>query len=795
MYSREHEQCARTADVRFLYEIFSSETHGIHFHIFSCVRPAKASHSPFAMPFQTCYEREKQKALLLKKLNDGDPSVFLMKPDKTSKSFAWITDCFSLVFQDNVKQNFVYCKTCKNLITYNSFHGTGSLLRHLCYRQNMTAVSHTSNSSEGGLPSPSDQKKFSKKFDETSASTAASAADYSTASNVHEKSEITKQKKFIEELIAKRDPTIELKSPANIKSEVWSNGNFKIIYQNGFRLDFVMCLICNSVITYRSKTGTASLLRHSCMKRIFAKKAPVLDVEMDESQADASTATELIKEVITIPVSEEEQLEEVTYSVADNYEQDASYNCDEYKEEASKLLQILSYKDMQPNYVSKKGFLDFAQYLINVGAENGKVNVQQILDERNSTSETYFLNILQKMLKPKFEEQKLAVSCDYWNDPNRKCTFFTLYGHYIDDNFDLKKVNLGTLNFNDNDHSNIDYKHSIVSILGNYFNSESELETFLSKTTIVASNEMVESVKSYSPINCTCLTVNRIVQKLISDPGYSSLLPEEDPSWGGWSIVWKHLAHEQQDSPKARELKELLNPFMHALTSLSSEQKPTINEVYIIRKKLVDHLKNVALATEKLRKMLLSLIDELFPIENIHKIAVFLDPRFKSLKFMTADEKTNVIGLVSKMISAEDSSANAIALKEEIALSSRDASSLNSTSLQADNADSTKFLIEYMDDSEEQDGINDEIKTYLDTKYNNIYSSNIIEFWSKRYDLPQLRQLAKDVLCIPAAAVINEKLFSDETKLYARRRLNMEIEDVRRMVYIHDNFDLLSNVL
>lgn len=718
-----------------------------------------------------------------------------MKPDKTSKSFAWITDCFSLVFQDNVKQNFVYCKICKNLITYNSFHGTGSLLRHICYRQNMTALNQQNSSSTAGThgqSTSSDHTKFIKKFS-SDHSVDGNPTDYSMPDIKNEKSEVTKQKKFIEELITKRDPTIELKSPANIKSEVWSNGNFKIIYQNGFRLDFVMCLICSSVITYRSKTGTASLLRHSCMKRIFAKKEAI-DVEMDESQGDANSSNEMVKEVIAIPVSEEEQLEDESFVVTENYEPENTYSCDEYKDEASKLLQILSYKDMQPNYIGKKGFLDFAQYLINVGADNGKVNIQQILDDRNLTSETYFLNILQKMIKPKFDEQKLSLSCDYWIDANRKCKLFTVYGHYIDDNFELKKINLGTLSYDINN-SNVNYKNGLKTILLNYFNRECDVDSFLSKTTIVINNEIKNNfnIKQFVKIHCTCQALNRIVQRIIDDLKYCDVvLPIEISYDGDWSNLWKHLSNETLDNPKLKELKDILNPFMQALTSLSSEAKPTINEVYIFRKKIVDHLKNVSYSNEYHHKLILSLIDELFPIENIHKIAVFLDPRFKSLKFMSSDEKTTVINLVSKMISSDDSSNNAtISLKEELSTNNARSTS-NATE---DNSDSNKFLMEYMDDSEEQDGINDEIKTYLDTKYNNIYSTNIIEFWGKRYDLPQLRQLSKDILCIPASSMINERIFSDETKLYTKRRLNMEIDDVKKMIYIHDNFEFLSNVL
>lgn len=240
----------------------------------------------------------------------------------------------------------------------------------------------------------------------------------------------------------------------------------------------------------------------------------------------------------------------------------------------------------------------------------------------------------------------------------------------------------------------------------------------------------------------------------------------------------------------ANTLMQMLDPFTEALKSLSAEQKPTINEVYIFRKKLVDQFKNVNIdVSDHIRNVAQNLIRNQFPISSVHQIAVFLDPRFKSLKFMDHEEKANVIKMVSKMISAstEDGGGDESNMQK---------SGFNANSSQMNNcADSSKYLIEYMDISEEQNDKNEEIDAYINMKLSDVYSANILEFWESRYDLPHLRQLAKEILCIPAAAVVSEKIFSDEANLFIRRRLNMEIDNIKQMLYIHENFDMLSHVL
>lgn len=746
--------------------------------------------------------------MLLRKILGRDPSVVLFKPDKASKSYAWLTDCFLLIYHNSIKQSFVFCKYCSNLITYNSIHGTGSLLRHLCYRRQLDTMKIESNTQHFTTPLSANKRRNANTLP-----TEPTDQDMNASTQSAKCVDISKQKKEIEEMIANGDPTIDIRPPANIKSDVWSNGNFKIIYRNGAKLDFVKCLLCNSLITYRSKTGTASLLRHSCMKNIFVRK---MKTTSSNSQS-VSSAPLPVKDQDVDPL--EEVNETVTNNVdisdpGNNYDNSTGYDQyipvefpDEFKDEATKLLQYFSFKDMQPANVSnRKGFLSFAQYLINIGAEYGKVNIENVLDHRSTVQlADNFNGVLQAMLKSKLEEHKMCLSIDYWTDHNRNLNLITLYGHFIDEFYELKKVNLGTVSFT-NDFDEVDYKQHITTILENYFTNENEVDGFLSKTTVVGSARSLKPLRQYSTINCACLSLNRIVREILNslDDGFKELIPSEVLGLSNWSTLWDYLENIQLESNSyANQLINMLLPFKQALKCFSADQKSTINEVFIFRKKLEDHFKNARYENENIRNIALSLIEENLPITNLHKISIFLDPRFKSLKFMSHEEKQSVINMTSKMIAAEESSNSVITLKDESAPRKTDFTSSSQTEKKMKNdrnasisdADSSKYLIEYMDINEEQEDTHDEVEMYLNLKFNDIYSSNILEFWESRYDLPQLRQLAKEILCIPATAVVDEKIFSEEATLFTKRRLNMEIENLSQMLYIHENFDMLSNVL
>lgn len=742
---------------------------------------------------------------MLKLLVSADSTVELRKPEKSSKSYAWVSDCFLMVFLNNVKQSFVFCKICSNLITYNSVHGTGSLLRHICYRRSLN------NAGTPELKTLINEVATPKKDCKPNISYSTSTSSHSPAAKG---TDLTNIKKEIEERIAVKDMSITLQSPSNVKSEIWANGNFRTIYQDGVKLDFVMCMLCKSLITYRSKTGTASLLRHSCMRGLHKtsrNRTPTTMTKLEEVTLTAKIvpqhdADEVDNEIETEGAEHEEQAEPKYVEVEEmpiniggtRAEQDAEYYYefpDEYKEEAAKLLHCFIYQDMHPTSLAgRKGFHDFGQYLINLGAEYGKVNIASVLESRESIHlGDNFVNILQNMLKNKFEEHKIALSCDIWTDPNRKTNFLTVYGHYIDEQYKIRKVNLGTEVF-PIDSTDFNYKELFDTILEQYFASIDDLHLFLSKSTIVMSNDLTPHFRQYSTINCSCWSLNSIVQNLINQPIFKFLIPDELQGKENWTSVLEYMnTLDTLVEPNIAKLLNILKLFKMASQRLSIDENPTINEVCILKKKLEDHFSK--LDDKCIAGIAHGLINENFPVTNLHKIATFLDPRFKSLKFMNSDEKANVISMTSKMLSSEDLSSQILQPDQKSTVKLKTDKTGPKSGVIIDCSDSAKYLIEYMDITEDSDETHDEIETYMNLKFNEIHASNILDFWESRYELPRLRQLAKEILSIPASCVATEKLFADDAATFAKRRLNVEIDNIKEMLFVHENFDMLSSVL
>lgn len=685
---------------------------------------------------------------------------------------------------------------CSNLITYNSIHGTGSLLRHICYRRSLNNSTESNTTLLDGTTSPITPVR------------PALLRDTPGSAHSSKITDLTKIKKEIEERIANGDPDIVLKSPSNIKSEIWSNGNFKTIYQNGTKLDFVMCLLCKSLITYRSKTGTASLLRHSCMRSLNSvarnRSATVrLEVQSTEvlvTQAEIEQENEQEPEPELEPEIDNDQTEDKYVEVEEmpiiggsSIEHDQDYYVElpaEYKEEAAKMLHCVIYQDMHSvNIANRKGFHDFGQYLINLGAELGKVNITNVLESRDSIHlGENFVNILQKMLKNKFDEHKIALSCDIWEDLNRKTNYLTVYGHYIDEQYIMRKVNLGTENFPIDTNEN-NYKELLDSILEPYISNVDDLQVSLSKTTIVVSNDLIPYFKNYSTINCACWSLNLIVQNLLNQPIFKYLLPDELQLRDNWVNALEYLESlDRSSDANITKVLKILNLFKVASHRLSVDENPTINEVCILKKKLEDEFSK--LDDKNIIEVAHRLINENFPITNLHKIATFLDPRFKSLKFMKADEKANVIHMTSKMLLSDDLGSQIVQQEQKSSIKIK-----SEKKEVIDCQDSAKYLIEYMDIAEDHDETHDEIDTYLNLKFNEIRSTNILDFWESRYDLPRLRQLAKEILCIPASGIATEKIFSEDAGNFSKRRLNVEIENIKEMLFIHENFDMLSSLL
>lgn len=849
------------------------------------------------------------KAELESLIAEQHPSIRIVAADKSTKSEVWDNDCYLMVFRDNIKQEFALCSMCRSLITYKSCYGTGSLIRHSCFRKRKRDnIKRKLDESMGGgtdavllkiesKPSSARKKYHSSAImsttpDITITSTPSPPTTTSTSSSMpsvspHHQLNNNNNSKHLEMLIKNKDPSIEL---VDRTRDEWI---YKDIYNYGRRQDFVFCMVCHKTVSkysYIQRTHqcfvdfmTGSNSNNNNSNSAGGGTSAAANVNNHHTKAFLEAATKaglLIPQLITTNNNNNNNLQSPPphtnkTELSATSSPQIYFNMDDKQELVQQQLYFM-YHDLVPaKMLDGKGFQRLAQCLINIGAIYGKVPVKNCLIDSDTmyNQQQLIVETIRHNIKGIFQKYKIVFSCDMWSDVIRNMKCLTLTAHYIDDNFELKKIVLGTkriaINYQYNNKSSSDANkvlQQIHGILENYTESQINAEKLLSHSVIVSCDDglMINSFHEHNRIACACYSLNAIVNailkcvqhdidkicadiKLILDTiketkcGHK-IAPLYNEHLSSWDLIWQLFAIINDPDvrdvidkmsisiPNYEPYLKILQPFRLASLALSSEIRPTLNAVYMFRKKLEDSLALSYFDEPENIKLLkmngLKMIQEQFPISSLHKIALFLDPRFKSLKFFTNDERIEIIDMVKRMSTScsvkqqhpqqysstasssslmknhIDSSSISVQPKIEIETNKSEVKTekiIDSTPpppppqvrIKCEDGQS-EYLIEYMDDHTSDTESHSELNVYMSLKSDVTHSGDILKFWQSRTDMPHLQQLAKEILCIPASATTCDQLFSIDAKLLSKRRLFMEPDELDRTLLIHGTSPNLS---
>lgn len=810
------------------------------------------------------------KAELESLIADQHPSIRIVAADKSTKSEVWDNDCYLMVFRDNIKQEFALCSMCRNLITYKSCYGTGSLIRHSCFRKRKRDnMKRKLDEAMPGAEQQPDDTKYPRKKPTTSIPTSSSVdspAIMSPPQSTSLPSGVVaaaaphlrmNNSKHLEMLIKNKDPSVEL---VDRTRDEWI---YKDIYNYGRRQDFVFCMVCHKTVSKYSyiqrthqcfvdfMTGSGGAANHAAYAdAIKSGLVPHMLNNTNTASANAISPTNSDTTTATSSTS-------------------AVYFTMEDKQELVQQQLYFMYHDLVPaKMIDGKGFQRLAQCLINIGAAYGKVPVKNVLidSETMYNQQALICQTIRHNIKAIIDKYKMAFGCDMWSDIVRRKQCLTLTAHYIDDNFELKKIVLGTKTITEpaataaasaaaiglaNDASVATEGDAVLQkiyeILENYTDPNGA-EKLLSRSVIVSGDatKLVAGLRAHTRISCACWALNNIVKSVLASvhteierisgeiktvlntiketkcghkiaPLYSEHLSDWDSIWQLFTIASDPEVQDVIDKmaipmPIYEPYAKILQPFRLASLALSSETRPTLNAVYMFRKKLEDSLSLSYFDEPEHIKTLkmngLKLLQEQFCISSLHKMALFLDPRFKSLKFFSNDERTEIIDMVKRMSAnctvkmpsplvvggqSLDSSGGLPAAKFETnSMGCNDGENgCEGVRVKCEDGQS-EYLIEYMDDHTSDTESHSELNMYMSLKSDVTHSADILKFWESRVDMPHLQQLAKEVLCIPASATAAEQLFSDDAKLLAKRRLFMEPDELDRTLLIHGTSPKLS---
>ena len=252
---------------------------------------------------------------------------------------------------------------------------------------------------------------------------------------------------------------------------------------------------------------------------------------------------------------------------------------------------------------------------------------------------------------------------------------------------------------------------------------------------------------------------------------------------------------------------KLLQPFHDATLALEGNDFPTIHHVYqwyIKLKRVVIEKYSDFSFVKFLKKKALYALTEKFEITAIHKLALFLHPKFKSMRALQESERNEVFNIARNFLS-------------EFSVSSRNASSCSTqTQLSLDHTYNAQGhqnksvsniddeFLEWQDCCVETVNFDlDEVTCYMEAVFNNELTNrfssvngifNILEFWSspKIVEIfPLLHKLALGILSFPSFSASSERLFNICGTTVSKRRSQHSSSTVDSIMVLNFNKSLV----
>ena len=156
--------------------------------------------------------------------------------------------------------------------------------------------------------------------------------------------------------------------------------------------------------------------------------------------------------------------------------------------------------------------------------------------------------------------------------------------------------------------------------------------------------------------------------------------------------------------------------------------------------------------------------------QQIHYNALFLNPPFKELKICNDDQKNEIYNSINSL-SLDIPTNEQYSSGEELTSSSN-----------------TPFW-EYMDIRPKNVSPQEEIKIEIQ-KYKCLKVApdcNICKFWNNAKELPMLRFISSNILCIPTSSASSEKVFSTSGRILEERRSCLCCENVDKLLFLNKN--------
>ncbi|GAU87462.1 hypothetical protein RvY_00297 [Ramazzottius varieornatus] len=234
-----------------------------------------------------------------------------------------------------------------------------------------------------------------------------------------------------------------------------------------------------------------------------------------------------------------------------------------------------------------------------------------------------------------------------------------------------------------------------------------------------------------------------------------------------------HLLPSRQ---KMQEFHDLFEPVRDATFLLSVSKRPTIHLVVPAYLELKRHFKDQVPSDfpeiRAFQKHVENIFNKELQIDELHRVAVFLDPSMKHLQFLTATERVAVLKRameeVQKIPQPEKTGAPIV----EVA-----------------SRGSTKFNVKALAKYSADNPIGNEVERYASLP-SPPEDQDVLSFWTeKENDFPRLKCYALRILSVSATSTPSERLFSRSGTAVSEKRKNLAPQTLSDLMVVQSNFE------
>ena len=505
------------------------------------------------------------------------------------------------------------------------------------------------------------------------------------------------------------------------------------------------------------------------------------------------------------------------------------------------------------NALENDGLLDLVQTAIDIGAQVGKVNVRDIFYGRKTIRNeamvkfNQFLGTMEQVLDESIRSHCVAATCDMWSDDYIKRSYLDFSVFWVNEHHQLSHSLLRCKHFPEDSKTGVNIWQEIKSIFESFnlsfgdtpivtdqgsnmvaalnITQETRIPCMAHRcnTTLeTAWNREVAKNPTFSMFNVAVREVRKYVNQTT---GIQEKLPKTlkggsgTRPWRSYFTVHDSLsASFEQLNVILRERKEqhrlfnidpvllnaivqLMRPFSMVFDKLEMANQPTLQNVVPSYYRMVNDVlpnPNDAEIISELKKEIRVCLDEkyLSSILQIHWVATYLDPSFKSFVFVPDP---------SYLERQKKEVRNGLHILASDVISKFDSSQSSQGSSSSDDAPPAKRLKDdpfsdfrkrsithhrsVSDQQTLQDELDRQIQMYDSMEVEKDYDNDPFTFWRKHgNDLSLLSKISKSVLVIPASSAESERHFSIAGQVVTELRSSLDPEYVEALVVLKEAY-------